>query len=118
MQDYCGEYKAETTLREGLRILGELRQSEAATVYAANPHELAHAVECQAIITAGEAILHACLARRSSSALLNFSRLDYPAVDPPEWRKLLPISRTNDGVAVRELPLDYALRPPYAPPAR
>jgi hypothetical protein len=35
-------------------------------------------------------------------------------MDPPEWQKYLPI-RLEDGEAqVRELPLDYHLRPPYA----
>lgn len=115
MQDYGGEYKSETTLQEGLRILGELRESEANTVYAANPHELARAVECLSIITTGEAILHACFARRASSRWLSFSRLDYPDVDPAEWYKLIPIRAANGAVTTRDLPVDYHLRPPFAP---
>jgi succinate dehydrogenase/fumarate reductase flavoprotein subunit len=115
MQDYCGQYKNEETLQVGLRLLQELRESEASTVYAANPHELARAVECQSIITVGEAVIHASLARKASSALLNFFRLDYPSVDPPEWQKLLPIKLVDGKVTVSELPLDYHLRPPYAP---
>jgi len=115
MQDYCGQYKNEETLQAGLRLLGELRDSEAATVAAANPHELAHALECGALITAGEAVLHASLARRASSDLLGFVRLDYPEIDPPEWRKLLPIRRAGEEVRVRDLPLDHHLQPPYAP---
>jgi succinate dehydrogenase/fumarate reductase flavoprotein subunit len=115
MQDYCGAYKSEPILRAGLDLLQGLRESEAATVTAANPHELAHALECDALITAGEAVMHASLARRASSDLLGFVRLDYPEVDPPEWRKLLPIRRVDGEVLVRELPLDYHLQPPYAP---
>jgi len=115
MQDYCGQYKNEETLQVGLRLLQELGESEAATVYAANPHELARAVECQSILTVGEAVIHASLARKASSALLNFVRLDYPAVDPSEWQKLLPIKLVDGKVTVGELPLDYHLRPPYAP---
>lgn len=115
MQDFCGEYKSETALHEGLRILGELRESEAMTVCAANPHELTRAVECLSIITTGEAIIHASLARRASSAWLSFSRLDYPAVDPPEWHKLLSIQRVDGKVRVSELSLDYYLCAPYAP---
>jgi succinate dehydrogenase/fumarate reductase flavoprotein subunit len=115
MQDYCGQYKNEETLQAGLRLLQELRESEATHVYAANPHELARIVECQSIITAGEAVMHASLARRSSSDFLNFFRLDYPLVDPPEWHKLLPIKLVDDKVTVDELPLDYHLQPPYAP---
>jgi len=115
MQDYCGAYKSEPILRAGLDLLQGLRESEAATVTAANPHELAHALECDALITAGEAVMHASLARRASSDLLGFIRLDYPAADPPEWRRLLPIRRVDGEVLVRELPLDYHLQPPYAP---
>jgi succinate dehydrogenase/fumarate reductase flavoprotein subunit len=115
MQDYCGQYRSKETLQEGLRLLQELRESEAATVFAANPHELAHAVECQSIITVSEAVIRASLARKASSALLNFIRLDYPLVDPPEWQKLLPIKLVDGKVTVNELPLDYHLRPPYAP---
>ena len=66
------------------------------------------------IITVGEMVMHASLARRASSAHLDFTRLDYPAVDPPEWRKLLPIRRERGEVTTRELPLDYYLRAPYA----
>lgn len=115
MQDYCGQYKNEETLQVGLRLLQELGESEAATVYAANPHELARAVECQSILTVGEAVMHASLARKASSALLNFVRLDYPSVDPLEWQKLLPIKLVDGKLTVGELPLDYHLRPPYAP---
>ena len=84
-------------------------------VYASNPHELARAVECLSIIIAGEAVIHACLAREASSKLPNFVRLDYPAVDPPEWQKFLLVKLVEGKVTVGELPLDYHLRPPYAP---
>ena len=115
MQDYCGQYKTEETLRVGLRLLQELRESEASTANAANPHELARIAECQSIISTGEAVIHASLARKASSELLNFTRLDYPAVDPPDWQKLLAIKLTDGKVTVGELPFDYHLQPPYAP---
>jgi succinate dehydrogenase/fumarate reductase flavoprotein subunit len=115
MQDYCGAYKSEPVLRAGLDLLQGLRESEATTVTAANPHELAHALECDALITAGEAVVHASLARHASSDLLNFVRLDYPEVDPPAWRKHLAIRTLHGDVQVRDLPLDYHLQPPYAP---
>jgi len=115
MQDYCGQYKSEETLKVGLRLLRELRESEAAKCYAANPHELGRTLECQTLITVGEMVIHASLAREASSALLNFSRLDYPKVDPPEWHQFLPMRLEDSKVKVRELPLDYHLKPPYAP---
>ncbi|NLF75136.1 MAG: FAD-dependent oxidoreductase [Chloroflexi bacterium] len=115
MQTYCGEFKSGAALQEGLRILGEIRETEAAATYAANPHDLAHVVECLSIITAGEAVIQASLARKASSALLSFSRLDYPDVDPAEWHKLLSIKSVDGKASIGELPLDYYLRPPFAP---
>jgi len=115
MQDYCGQYKSKETLQVGLRLLKELAESDATTVHAANPHELARAVECLLLITVGEAVIHASLAREASSKLLNFVRLDHPAVDPPQWQKLLLVERVDGNVVVDESPLDYHLRPPYAP---
>jgi succinate dehydrogenase/fumarate reductase flavoprotein subunit len=59
-------------------------------------------------------IMQASLARKCSSVYLDFYRLDYPEMDPPEWQKLLPIRQEEDKVKVRELPLDFHLKSPYA----
>lgn len=115
MQDYCGAFRNEETLQAGLRILNSVKESELTETYAANPHELERVLECHTILTVGEMIMHASLARKASSRVLNFFRLDYPEVDPPEWNKLLPIRLEENQVKVRELPLDYHLREPYAP---
>jgi succinate dehydrogenase/fumarate reductase flavoprotein subunit len=114
MQDYCGKYKNELTLKSGLRLLGELRQTELAAAYASNPHELGRLLECSSLIDFGEAMLHASLARKASSGILDFHRLDYPEMDPPEWNKLLPIKQVDGKASVRDLPLDYFLKPPFA----
>jgi len=114
IQDYCGQYKNELTLRAGLRLLKELRESELASAYASNPHELGRLLECSSLIDFGEAMLEASLARKASSTILDFRRLDYPALDPPEWNKLLPIRQVNGKAEVRELPLDYFLKAPFA----
>jgi succinate dehydrogenase/fumarate reductase flavoprotein subunit len=114
MQDYCGQYKNQETLAAGLRLLRELREAECSRVYAATPHDLGRALECHTMITVGEMVIQACMVRKASNKFLSFSRIDYPAMDPPEWHKYLPI-RLEDGEGqVRELPLDYHLRPPYA----
>jgi succinate dehydrogenase/fumarate reductase flavoprotein subunit len=115
MQDHCGQFKSEGTLRQGLQLLRGLRQSEAARAHAANPHGLARLAECQALMTAGEAVIHAALAREASSEFLNHYRLDFPEVDPPAWGKLLPIKQVDGEVVVGELPFDYHLQPPNAP---
>jgi len=114
MQDYCGQHRNEEVLKLGLRLLGELRESEASTCHAANPHELGRTLECFTMITVGEMVMHASLARKASNVFLNFTRLDYPKVDQPEWHKFLPMKLEDGKVKVRELPLDYHLKPPYA----
>jgi len=114
MSDYCGRYKNEVTLNRGLSLLRELKENEGAAAYAANPHELGRTLECFSLISVGEMVLQASLARKCSSAHLDFSRLDYPQMDPAEWQKLLPIRQEEGRVAVRELPLDFHLRAPYA----
>ncbi len=115
MQDYCGKYKNEITLNLGLRLLKDIRETEAATACAANPHELGRLLECFSLITVGELVMHASLARKASSIYLDFYRLDYPEMDPPDWEKLLPIRQADGKTKVRELPFDFHLKPPYAP---
>ena len=82
--------------------------------FAASPHELARAAECHSLLTVGEAVIQASLARRVSSAMLNFHRLDQPELDPSAWQKLILIQKMDPEVLAGELPLDYHLRPPYA----
>ena len=114
MQDYCGQYRNEATIKSGLRLLQSVRESELTQTYAANPHELERVLECHTIITVGEIVMHASLARRASSRYLNFYRLDYPELDPSAWHRFLPIRLEDNQVKVRELPLDYHLQAPYA----
>jgi succinate dehydrogenase/fumarate reductase flavoprotein subunit len=91
MQDYCGRYKNETTLKLGLRLLNELKDNEGSAAYAANPHELGRMLECFSVISVGELVFNSSLARKCSNSIMDFMRLDYPQMDPAEWEKLLPI---------------------------
>ena len=115
MQDYCGEYKAEDTLKMGLRWLDSIRESEAANASAMNPHELMRILESLSRITVGEMIMHASLSRKASSKPLDFNRIDYPHFDPPEWDKFVTTKLENGEVRVGELPFNYWLLPPNAP---
>lgn len=114
MQDYCGEYKSGESLKAGLTWLESIKQSEASNAYARNPHELMRVLECFSRLTVGEMIMHASLARKASSDILDFKRLDYPDVDPEEWKKYVTIQLKNGDVKVGELPLNYWLENPYA----
>ena len=115
MQDYCGEFKSEPILWTGLQWIRSIRESEATTAYARNPHELCRVLECFTHMTIGEIIMQASLARKASSLLLDFKRLDYPQVDPPEWNKIVTIRQENSCIRVGELPQRYWLLPPYSP---
>ena len=115
MQDYCGEYRSEGTINAGIRLLRELRGSEATLAYASNPHELGRVLECETIMTIGEIALQASLARKASSSFLNLARLDYPDIDPTAWVKNIVLKKVGDRVESGELPLDYHLLPPFAP---
>jgi succinate dehydrogenase/fumarate reductase flavoprotein subunit len=113
MRDYCGRYKNATTLNLGLRLLNELKTTELASAYASNPHELGRLLECHSLVAVGELVMKASLERKASNSILDFHRYDYPAIDPPEWNKLLPIRQEGEKVKVRSLPLDFFLKDPY-----
>jgi len=59
--------------------------------------------------------MQASLARQASSRALGFKRLDYPAMDPPEWNKFITIRQENGTIKIGELPMNYWLKAPYAP---
>ena len=63
-------------------------------------------------------IVHASLARKASSSALDFKRLDYPDMDPPEGEKFVTIRLENGEVKLGELPFNYWLLPPNAPTYR
>ncbi|MFX1513047.1 MAG: FAD-dependent oxidoreductase [Promethearchaeota archaeon] len=107
MQDYCGDNKTEELLKIGLKTLEEIENSEGSEIFARNPHELMRALEVLNILTCAKIIIHSCLARKASSNWINFKRLDYPKLDPPEWRKWVVLNLENNEVKVNQLPLDY-----------
>jgi succinate dehydrogenase/fumarate reductase flavoprotein subunit len=107
MQAYCGAVKSEGLLRMALEAGEDLKHVVDTELAAVNPHDLANALSVVDILTAGiDIIVPACLARRASSAFLHFSRAEYPAMDPPEWKKFVTI-RQEDGVVKQgERPLN------------
>lgn len=115
MQDYCGpEVKTDTTLEMGIRRLNDLKDTEGERTYANNPHELVRLLEVFSLIDLGKLIMETCLARKASSRLLNFKRLDYPEVDPKEWDCFVTVRQENGKVVSEKLSKRYYLEPPYA----
>ncbi|MBW1997844.1 MAG: FAD-dependent oxidoreductase [Deltaproteobacteria bacterium] len=107
MQTYCSEPKSEQILNLGLISLGEIEENEASMVYATDPHKLGRVLDVLDLLTCDQIITHACLARKASSEHLDFYRLDYPQVDPPEWRGWVTVKLEGGEVKSRMLPIDF-----------
>jgi len=107
MQYFCSEYKTESLLNMGLDTLKDIEERHVPRLYALDPHKLMRSLEDLSLLTHGQIVLNASLARKASSLPLNFFRIDYPAIDPPEWNKFVTIKLENGKVKVGELPLDY-----------
>jgi len=59
------------------------------------------------ILTHGQIVMQASLARKASNSFLNFYRIDYPQVDQVEWNKFITLKLENGKVKIGELPLNY-----------
>ncbi|MBN1692411.1 MAG: FAD-binding protein [Dehalococcoidales bacterium] len=107
MQYFCSEYKTEQLLNMGLDALKEIKEVHVPRLSALDPHKLMRSIEDLCLLTHGEITFHASLARQASSRVLNFFRIDYPQIDPPDWNKFLTIKMENNKVKAGFLTLDY-----------
>ena len=107
MQYFCSEYKNERLLTMGLDALEDIEKNWVPQLYALDPHKLLRSLEDLSILTFSQIILHASLARRASSSHLNFQRIDYPQMDPPEWNKWITLKMESGKLKIGELPIDY-----------
>ena len=107
MQNYCGSVKCDSLLLEGLNLLKKYEEEAVPALYAANPHELMRVHEVMDILTVAQLVLHASLARKSSSKPLCFTRSDYPETDPPRDRKNIVIRQEGGSAVTRQVPLDF-----------
>ena len=107
MQYFCSEYKTEKLLNMGLDALNELEKDFVPNLYALDPHKLLRSLEDLSILAFSQLIIHGSLARKASSRSLNFQRIDYPQMDPPEWKKFITLKLADGKVKIGELPLTY-----------
>ncbi len=107
MQYYVSEFKTESLLKIGLDALNRIETEFVPKLYALDPHKLMRSLEDLSMLEYAKIIIHASLARKASSAALNFHRIDYPAVDPPEWNKFLTVKLENDKVKIGERPIRF-----------
>jgi succinate dehydrogenase/fumarate reductase flavoprotein subunit len=107
MQNYCSEYKTEKLLNMGLSWLKDIEENQVPELYALDPHKLMRSMEDISILTCAQIIVNACLARKASNDYLNFNRIDYPEINPPEWNKFITLKLEDDIVKIGEMPLGY-----------
>jgi succinate dehydrogenase/fumarate reductase flavoprotein subunit len=107
MQYFCSEYKTESLFKMGLDSLQEIEEKYVPGLFAPDPHKLVRGLEDLSMLTHAQIILQASLARKASSRPLDFWRIDYPQIDPPEWAKFTTVRLDNGLVKVGERPLGY-----------
>jgi succinate dehydrogenase/fumarate reductase flavoprotein subunit len=107
MQYFCSEYKTEKILNMGLNALKDIEQNWVPKLYALDPHKLMRSLEDLSILAFSQLIIQGSLARKASSRYLGFQRIDYPQMDPPEWKRFITLKEENGKLKVGELPQAY-----------
>jgi succinate dehydrogenase/fumarate reductase flavoprotein subunit len=91
----------------GLNGLRKIEEESVPLLYAVDPHKLMRCIEDVSLLTYAQIIVQASLARKASSVPLNFQRIDYPALDPPDWNKYITLKLEDGKVKTGELPLAF-----------
>lgn len=104
MQNYCGGVKEDGLLQAGLAVLQEYERDAAPRAAAANPHELTRLLEVFDILTVGQLIISACLARKSDCPHLEFFRSDAAEGAEP----FIVLRHNGLKATARLVPLDFA----------
>jgi succinate dehydrogenase/fumarate reductase flavoprotein subunit len=107
LQYWCSEFKTELMLNMGLDALKEIEEIHVPRLYALDPHKLMRSIEDLSMLTHAQIVVSASLARKASSRVLFFQRIDYPQIDPPEWNKFVTVKLENNKVKAGSLPLHY-----------
>jgi succinate dehydrogenase/fumarate reductase flavoprotein subunit len=107
MQYYVSEFKTENLLNMGLGALQKIENESVPLLFALDPHKLMRSLEDTSLLMYAQIIIQAILARKASSVPLNLQRIDYPALDPPEWQKYLTIKQENGKVKTGSMPLTF-----------
>ena len=111
MQTYCGDVKYENLLTMGLMMLDDLKDAVDDDIFATDPHTLGNLLGVVDLIPAAEMTIQASLARKASSAYLQFRRGEYAETDPPDWHKFVTIRQADGKVATGEIGIGYGM--PY-----
>jgi len=104
MQFYVSEFKTENLLKMGLGVLSKIEKESVPLLFAMDPHKLMRSLEDTSLLTYAQIIIQAMLRRKASSLPLNFRRIDYPELDPPEWNKYITLALKDGKVKTGSLP--------------
>jgi succinate dehydrogenase/fumarate reductase flavoprotein subunit len=107
MQYYVSEYKTESLFKIGLEALQKIEIETVPTLFALDPHKLMRSLEDLSMLEHAKIIIQASLARKASSMPLNFQRIDFPTMDPPEWNKFLTVKLEGNQVKIGERPQEF-----------
>ena len=107
MKEYVGPMRTEVGLETARKKLAGLRP-EVASLKAENPHELMRCLETEELVTVGEIMAAAALARKESRFIPYHYRLDYPEPDDENWGGQILVSKDGDQIATSFHPLDGA----------
>ena len=105
MKEYVGPMRTEVGLETARQKLAGLR-TEVASLKVENPHELMCCLETEELVTVGEIMAAAALARKESRFIPYHYRLDYPEPDDDNWGGQILVSKGGDQIATSFHPLD------------
>ena len=105
MKEYVGPMRSEIGLQTAQRKLASLRE-ELPKLKAENPHELIRCLETEELVTVGEIMSAAALARKESRFIPYHYRLDYPEPDDENWGGQIVVSQKDGAIATEFCPLN------------
>jgi len=107
MQNYCGGKKCDALLYEGLDLLEHFEKELVPQLSCHNPHDLMRIHEVLDILTVSQLVLHACLARKTTSTPLCFERIDSTEKDPEEDKRHIVIHQEKGQIITRSVSLKF-----------
>ena len=105
MKEYVGPARTEVGLCTAARKIARLK-NDLSRLGARNPHELMRCLETEHLVTVGEVMSHAALARKESRFIPYHYRLDYPETDDRNWGGQIVVHRQNGELRTEFVPMD------------
>lgn len=105
MTAHVGPMRTDVGLRTAARKIARLKD-DLSRLGARNPHELMRCLETEQLVTVGEVMAHAALARKESRFIPYHYRLDYPETDDRNWCGQIVVHRQDDQLRTEFVPMD------------